>query len=258
MDGEPDPTSSGPGPGGEVPDDANAVWRRPGVAEPVGAATIVSESHPPPAPQGVVSRFTAWVRAWWHDLEFVQMWHVVAVVAILTTAGFGGLDAVDKTPQTFDLGQPFDNGEFTITVRKAVLRSEIVGGRAVIAKEKPGRTYLAVVAEVTNNTDRVDVVSDNFSLPNVADAQDVSLTQSQRPSVFRIEDGSNLIMLQPDITEKVAVVWSVPSAAVLPGSQVSVEVPYRKFSRGLVLYGEGWVDDGKTATTVVPVEVSSS
>ena len=185
------------------------------------------------------------------------MWHVVAVAAILATAGFGGLDAVDKTPQTFDLGKPFDNGEFTITVLRAVLRSEIVGGGAVIAKEKPGRTYLAVLAEITNNSDRADVVSGNFSVPNVADAQDISLIQSQRASVLRIEDGSFLVTLQPDITEKVAVVWSVPSAAVLPGSQVSVQVPYRKFSRGLVLYGEGWVDDGKSATTSVPVEVSS-
>lgn len=185
------------------------------------------------------------------------MWHVVAVLAIVATAGFGGLDAVDKTPQTFDLGKPFDNGEFTITVKKAVLRSQIVGGGAVIAKEKPGRTYLAVLAEITNNSDRADVVSGNFSLPNVADAQDTSLIQSQEPSALRVEDGSFLVLLQPDITEKVALVWSVPSGAVLPGSQVSVQVPYRKFSRGLVLYGEGWVDDGKSATTRVPVEVSS-
>lgn len=185
------------------------------------------------------------------------MWHVVAVLAIVATAGFGGLDAVDKTPQTFDLGKPFDNGEFTITVQKAVLRSEIVGGGAVIAKEKPGRMYLAVLAEVTNSSDRVDVVSSQFSLPNVPDVQDISQFQGQRAATLRIEDGSFLVMLQPDITEKVAVVWSVPSAAVLPGSKVSVQVPYRKFSRGLVLYGEGWVDDGKSATTSVPVEVSS-
>ncbi|EIU14620.1 hypothetical protein MA5S0422_1039 [Mycobacteroides abscessus 5S-0422] len=254
MDGEPDPISSGPGPGGEMPDDPNAVWRRPGVEGPF---TPTAEGQQPPASQGVVGRLTTWIRSWWHDLEFVQMWHVVAVAAILATAGFGGLDQVDKTPQTFDLGKPFDNGEFTITVKKAVLRSEIMGDGAVIAKEKPGRTYLAVLAEVTNNSDRADVVSGNFSLPNMADAQDTSLIQRQRPSVFRVEDGSFLVMLQPDITEKVAVVWSIPSAAVLPGSQVSVQVPYRKFSRGLVLYGEGWVDDGKSATTSVPVEVSS-
>lgn len=257
MDGEPDPTLSGPGPGGETPDDPNAVWRRPGAAEAAEVASSSTESPTLPAPHGVVGRLTAWVRSWWHDLEFVQMWHVVAVVAVLATAGFGGLDAVDKTPQTFDLGKPFDNGEFTITVKKAVLLSEITGGGGVIAKEKPGRTYLAVLAEVTNNSDRADVVSGNFSVPNVADAQDTSLIQRREPSVFRVEDGSFLVLQQPDITEKVAVVWSIPAGAVLPGSQVSVQVPYRKFSRGLVLYGEGWVDDGKSATTSVPVEVSS-
>ncbi|MBF9315884.1 hypothetical protein [Mycobacteroides chelonae] len=257
MDGEPDPTWSGPGPGGDIPDDPNAAWRRPVGTEPPQAGVAIEESPTRSAPHGVIGRTIDWVRTWWNDLEFVQMWHVVTVLAIVTTAGFGGLDAVDKTPQTFDLGKPFDNGEFTITVQKAVLRSEIVGGGAVIAKEKPGRMYLAVLAEVTNNSDRVDVVSSQFSLPNVPDVQDISQFQGQRAVTLRIEDGSFLVGLQPDITEKVAVVWSVPSAAVPPGSTVSVQVPYRKFSRGLVLYGEGWVDDGKSATTTVPVEVSS-
>ncbi|KRQ18004.1 MULTISPECIES: hypothetical protein [Mycobacteroides] len=257
MDGEPDPTWSGPGPGGARPDDPNAAWRRPGSDTSLATPPTDAEVTEPPAPHGVIGRSVAWIRTWWNDLEFVQMWHVVTVLAIVTTAGFGGLDAVDKTPQTFDLGKPFDNGEFTITVQKAVLRSEIVGGGAVIAKEKPGRMYLAVLAEVTNNSDRVDVVSSQFSLPNVPDVQDISQFQGQRAVTLRIEDGSFLVGLQPDITEKVAVVWSVPSAAVLPGSTVSIQVPYRKFSRGLVLYGEGWVDDGKSATTTVPVEVSS-
>lgn len=257
MDGEPDPTWSGPGPGGARPDDPNAAWRRPGSDTSLATPPTDAEVTEPPAPHGVIGRSVAWIRTWWNDLEFVQMWHVVTVLAIVTTAGFGGLDAVDKTPQTFDLGKPFDNGEFTITVQKAVLRSEIVGGGAVIAKEKPGRMYLAVLAEVTNNSDRVDVVSSQFSLPNVPDVQDISQFQGQRAVTLRIEDGSFLVGLQPDIPEKVAVVWSVPSAAVLPGSTVSIQVPYRKFSRGLVLYGEGWVDDGKSATTTVPVEVSS-
>ncbi|MBA0047068.1 hypothetical protein [Mycobacterium sp. NPDC050853] len=260
MDGEPDPMSSGPGPGGDIPDDPNAAWRRPGVVEAVSAEPPGSDAAEPagtPPEQGVLARTAHTVGSWWNDLEFVQMWHVVAVIAVAATAGFGGLDAVDTTPQTFELGTPFDNGEFTITVQKAILRPQIAGGGAVIAKEKPGRMYLAVVAEVTNHADRVGLVAGNFALPDMTDAQDIFLPKLQNATVFRIEDGSNLIELQPDLTEKVAVVWSVPTAAVPPGSQVSVQVPYRAFSRGFVNYGEGWIDNGKTATATVPVEVPS-
>ncbi|QCH23803.1 hypothetical protein [Mycobacteroides salmoniphilum] len=259
MDGEPDPTLSGPGPGGETPDDPNAAWRRPDSAVPDQALAPNPTIEPLGAhtKHGLLARAARTVRTWWSELAFVQMWHVVVVLAVLATAGFGGLDEVDKTPQTFDLGKPFDNGEFTITVHKASLLPEITGGEAVLAKEKPGRMYLAVVAEVTNDADRADVVANQFALRDVADVQGPFGTHSEDPSVYRIEDGSNLILLQPDLTEKVAVVWSVPTAAVPPGSQVSIQVPYRTFSRGLVNYGEGWIDSNETATTTVRVEVPS-
>lgn len=256
MDGEPDPTSSGPGPGGGVPDDPNAVWRRPGAAEPAEAGSTVSESPTPPAPRGVVGRVIAWGRTWWNDLEFVQMWHVVAVAAILTTAGFGGLDQVDKTPQTFVVGEPFDNGEFTITVHRASLVQQIAGGGSVVAKQKPGRMYLGVLADITNQQDSPDVATSMFVLSKVPDAQNPVIPNEGVPVIYRVSDGSQLNLLQPGLTEKVAVVWSVPDT-VTPGTSVSLELPYRVFSRGFVQYGEGWVGKDDSAKADISVGVPS-
>lgn len=247
MDGEPDPTLSGPGPGGETPDDPNAVWRRPDATEAVEAASSSTESPTLPAPHGVVGRLTAWVRSWWQDLEFVQMWHVVAVAAILTTAGFGGLDQVEKTPQTFTVGQPFDNNEFTFTVHSASLHKQIVIGTTVVAKEKPGRMYLAVAADVTNDQDYPDAAGRMVKLLNVPDAQNPFTGGKYGPSAYRLSDGTEMGLLQPGLTEKVAIVWSVPNT-VAPGATVSVELPYQVFSRGFVIYGEGWVDGNTSAT----------
>lgn len=259
MDGEPDPTSSGPGPGGETPDDPNAVWRRPGVEgpfAPAAPATPTAEGQQPPAPQGVVGRLTTWVRSWWHDLEFVQMWHVVAVAAILATAGFGGLDQVDKTPQSFVIGEPFDNGEFSITVHKASLVKQIVGGGSVVAKQKPGRMYLGVLADITNQQHSPDVASSMFKIPEISDAQNPVISTGSVPAIYRVSDGSLMNLLQPGLTERVAVVWSVPDT-VTPGSSVSLELPYRTFSRGFVQYGEGWVEKDDSAKADISVGVPS-
>ena len=62
-----------------------------------------------------------------------------------------------------------------------------------------------------------------------------------------------LIALQPGLTEKVALVWSVPDTAVAVGSTVTVEVPYRKYGQGYVIYGAAWRSVGGSARTVVPV-----
>ncbi|NGX08000.1 hypothetical protein [Mycobacteroides franklinii] len=255
MDGEPDPTSSGPGPGGGVPDDPNAVWRRPGGAEPVEPTTTVSESAVPPAPRGVVGRLTAWVRSWWNDLEFVQMWHVVAVAAILATAGFGGLDTVDKTTKSFTVGQPFDNNQFVIVVKNARIVPEVVGDGRVLAKAMPGRVYLGVTAQITNNATMPGSVSAMFSLPKVPDVWSADMIARDQPSSFRVHDQSPLFVLQPGLTENAVVIWNVPAAAVKQGSNVEVQVPFRKYAAsGYVIYGASWRDTADHASVLVPVE----
>lgn len=258
MDGEPDPTSSGPGPGGETPDDPNAVWRRPGAEgsfAPAAPATPTAEGQQPPASQGVVGRLTTWVRSWWHDLEFVQMWHVVAVAAILATAGFGGLDTVDKTPKTFDVGQPFDNNQFVIVVKKARVVPEVVGDGRVLVKAKPGRVYLGVIAEVTNKGSMPGSVSAMFSLPEVPDVWDPEMMSKGKPTSFRLHDQTPLYVLQPGLTEDAVVIWNIPATAVKPGANVEVKVPFRKYAAaGYVIYGASWRDTDDYATVLVPVE----
>jgi hypothetical protein len=256
MDGEPDPTSSGPGPGGNTPDDPNAAWRRPGntpvrdQSPPVAAPGAQSSEAPPP--QGTFGRLKVTVRSWWNDLEFIQMWHVVAIVAVLATAGFGGLDAVEKAPETFNVGQAFDNHEFSITVQRASLVKKLAGNGFTL-KERPGRSYLGVLVDVTNHGEGPDGVSSMFALPEVADAQNTYLASSHDPTALRMSDGTMLTVLQPGLTEKVALIWSVPDTAVAVGSTVTVEVPYRKYGQGYVIYGAGWQSIGGSARTVVPV-----
>lgn len=111
------------------------------------------------------------------------MWHVVAVAAILATAGFGGLDTVDKTPKTFDVGQPFDNNQFVIVVKKARVVPEVVGDGRVLVKAKPGRVYLGVIAEVTNKGSMPGSVSAMFSLPEVPDVWDPEMMSKENQQV---------------------------------------------------------------------------
>ncbi|MFA4081671.1 hypothetical protein ONA92_08180 [Mycobacteroides salmoniphilum] len=249
MDGEPDPTLSGPGPGGETPDDPNAVWRRPGAADvsTTSPAIGVVVTDPPLATKGLVGRATAAVRGWWSGLEILQMWHVVAIAAILATAGFGGLDTVDKVPKTFEPGQPFDNHQLTITIARASLVNEIRVGRTLIAPPQAGRSYIGVIATVTNDGTLPANVADQFKLTAVRGAKSIG--------GYRIDDGSMLIRLQPGLTEKLAVVWNIPADAVHPGDAVQVRVPYRALRSGFIIYGMGWSDTAESAVAMVPVGV---
>lgn len=242
--------------GGQQPDDPNAPWRRPTEDAPTGSALSggVAVSGSAQTSTGFVGRAIVAVRSWWNGLEFVQMWHIVVVAAILATAGFGGLDTVSKTPTTFKPGEPFDNNQFLIVVRKATVLQEVVGDRRVLAKAKPGRVYLGVSADVTNKGQIPGSVSAMFSLPGLPDVQNADLAFRGRPSSFRVDDGTALQVLQPGLTEVAALVWSVPATAVHPGSQVEIRVPFRKYGAGYVIYGAGWRDANEYATVVVPVE----
>ncbi|TDZ78904.1 hypothetical protein [Mycobacteroides salmoniphilum] len=249
MDGEPDPTLSGPGPGGETPDDSNAAWRRPGAADvsPPPPAISVAVTDPPVAKKGLVGRVTAAVRSWWNGLEILQMWHVVAIATIVATAGFGGLDTVDKVPKTFEPGKPFDNNQLTINIARASLVNEIRVGRTLIAPAQAGRSYLGVIATVTNDGTLPANVADQFTLNGVRGAKPIG--------GYRIDDGTMLIRLQPGLTEKLAVVWNIPADAVHPGDAVQVRIPYRALKSGFIIYGMGWTDTLESAVATVPVGV---
>ncbi|WP_078277720.1 hypothetical protein [Mycobacteroides franklinii] len=242
MDGEPDPTSSGPGPGGGVPDDPNAVWRRPGAAEPSAglqeesSADVATESDLPP---GFLARRILELRAWLAGLTLAQMGQLLAVVAVFATAGFGGLAAADPPEKTFAANTSHIAGQMTIEIKRASLVPQIALGTRVIYKEEPGRRYLGVIATLTNNGPAPDSFGP-ISGPLISPVG-IPFKEAYPQGPLRISDATRAV-LQPGLTETVAFVWSVPENAVTVGDDVIFRVPDRQYGHYTVGYGSGWLE----------------
>lgn len=186
---------------------------------------------------GVTVGATPWgrIRRWFAKLEFAQMRQLAVLAVLAATALFGGLDTVDDSVTTFEPGQEFDDGEFTVVVQRASLVDELrAGSRPILPPPSSDRRYLGVVATVRNDGTTPDGVRDEFDL------------RDQRGAVFvgamRLAGGSPIISLGPGIREEAAFVWSVPRATLRPGQDVELRV-WKKQERELaVSYGRAWLD----------------
>lgn len=257
MDGEPDPTLSGPGPGGETPDDPNAAWRRPVGPEPLAAAVPAPEpatstaANAGPA-DNFFSRRILEVKATLAGLTIKQMWQTLVVVVVFATAGFGGLDTVTPPVKTFKPEEKHDTGELTIVVKRARLVPEITFGSRVIYKKEPGRQYLAVVATLTNNgavPEKFGPISGTMPMAPVGVPYQVPMPAPP----MRVSDATRAA-IQPGITDDVALVWSVPDNAVRVGDQITFRTPDREYGSYTVGYGDGWMNTNTYADVTLTVE----
>lgn len=253
MDGEPDPTSSGPGPGGEIPDDPNAAWRR-----PVAAGSAAPTPEPPAeipdgleAPNSFLSRRVLEFKAMLAGLTIKQMWQTFVIVVVFATAGFGGLDTVTPPPKTFQADEKHDTGEFIIVVKRASLVPEIKLGNRVVYKQQPGRKYLGVVASLTNNGKvraGFGVISGVMPMTPIGIPYQIPIPA---PPV-RLSDATRAA-IQPGLTEEVALIWSVPETALNPGDQVTFRTPDREYGSYTLGYGDGWKDTATYADITLTV-----
>jgi len=172
------------------------------------------------------------------------------VVILGVTALFGGLDTVDTTVTDFKPGEAFSDGEFTITIDRASLASEVRAGSTLVAPAKPGRRYLGIVATVRNDGTIPGFLRNELDLRDQPD--------KEFRSAFRISDGSPISALGPGLTEQLAFLWELPENAVEPGDSVTVRVWKKQYRELLVTYGKAWLDSlTDYGQTVIPVKALS-
>jgi hypothetical protein len=174
------------------------------------------------------------VRGWLSDLGLRQIiW--IGVAAILgLTALFGGLDRVNTKVTTIKAGEPFSDGEFTITIQRASAVSELRSGGMLLAPRSPGHRYLGVVATLRNDGTVPAQLMDEIDLRGQP--------KSEFFNSFRINDGSQISKLGPRLTETIAFLWTVPDSAMQPGTTVKLRIWRKKFQEAAVNYGKVWLD----------------
>jgi hypothetical protein len=183
-------------------------------------------------------------------LKLPQLWHLVAGAVVAVAALFGGLDNVDAKPTVFKVGQPYSDGEFTITVKKALALDDVRAGKHVVAPAQPGRVYLGLVSSIRNDGPIQAAVSTGFS------GEEFDLQQPSKEFVgaFRIADASLAAALGPKLSDDVLFLWKLPRNAIGAGSTVTLRVWKKQLYEMVVTYGKGWLSsDTSYAQISVPV-----
>jgi len=196
---------------------------------------------------GGVKRF---IRGELAQLKLPQLWHLVAGAIIAVAALFGGLDSVDAKPTVFTVGQPYSDGEFTVTVKRALLLDEVLAGKHVVAASKPGYSYLGVVSTVRND----GPIQGNLSMGSSEEEFVPQQMKKEYVGAFRIADSSVVSSLGPKISDELLFLWKVPSGEIKPGFSVTLRVWKKQLQEMVVTYGKAWLpSDTSFAQITLPV-----
>jgi hypothetical protein len=195
------------------------------------------------------SGLTRFIRGELAQLKLPQLWHLVAGAIVAVAALFGGLDSVDAKPTVFKVGQPHSDGEFTVTVRKAIALDDVRAGKRVIMHAEPGHIYLGLVSTVRNDGPI------QGSLMEFKDAEfDLQQPHKEFVGAFRIADASEVVALGPKLSENVVFLWKLPRSAIAVGSDVTLRVWQKQLRELVVTYGKTWLpSETSYAQIVLPV-----
>ena len=170
------------------------------------------------------------------------------MLLLALTAAFGGLDTVDKRVTDVETGKPFSDGEFTVTVDRASLLSEIRAGHRVIARAESGHRYLAVVTLLRNDGTIPGSILRQLDLQDEPDSDFVGS--------WRLNDGEPVTSIGPGLTEELAFIWKLPDDAVQQGHSVTLRIWKKQFIELLTTYGRAWIPSSTDYARIsVPVKV---
>ncbi len=188
------------------------------------------------------------LRRWLAGLSLSRLWQLGVVGVLAATALFGGLATVDTNVTVAEVGTPFSDGEFTLTVERASTVTEISGGSRVVLPAKPGKRYLGVVATVRNDGTIPGQLQNELQLQGVPGAE----WQVAR----RTSDSEPVAGIGAGLTEELVFLWTLPDDAIQPGESITLRIPKKRFRELITLYGRSWVASPTDYLQIeVPVKV---
>ncbi len=215
-------------------------------ADAVADATAAADGGAPPS---LVSRLSSLGSA--TDRIPTRWFAGIGTVAFLiATAAFGGFADVPPVPTTtIEIGEAHTSDQLTLEVQSIVVLDDIP---ELYLTVPPGERVVAVLAHATNEW------NEPLSGTSVHDVLrlDVEGISDERPMVIaRVDDAIPNPRLQPGLRVPLAFVWTVPSALLSAGDDVTVEVFDQTLRTGTaVIDGQYWSDPTLAAVLTAPVE----
>ena len=146
----------------------------------------------------------------------------LAVVGLLISAPFGGLDRVrPEPPHTLAAHQAFRMGPFDVTLLGAYRAKDFIGADVTADQSlptrpsTPSRRLLIVEADVKNpgkEPQYAATVTDAIAIGGAVAEEGFGKPTTEPTMVYRA-DGSNVGMLNPGLTHRVALIVEVPATA---------------------------------------------
>jgi len=202
------------------------------------------------AEPGVAEGALRRARRWLGELGFREILWAALAVFLAATALFGGLDAVNTKVTPMNAGEPFNDGEFTITIERATAVDELRAGRITVGPKTPGLRYLGVVATLRNDGTVPGQLYREIDLRGQP--------HNKFLGTYRMRDSSQISALGPGLTETIVFVWQLPQSALQPGTTVSLRVWRKQFQELPVSYGKVWIDSiDEYGEIHVPVKVNT-
>ena len=165
-----------------------------------------------------------------------------AVALVMTIASY----RTDKPLPHFPAGAPIDAGPWRVVPLSVRIDTTTPDGRKV----RDGQKALVVEMELTNRT---AASSNSFARLLTLDP---SVGADDRPSYMLLRDHDLLWELHPDMTERVAAVWTLPQDAAVP-PVLTFAVHTSDYKRRDNLWGSsGWYNPHVLGTVDIPVRAA--
>lgn len=186
-------------------------------------------------------------------LPLKSITRIAVVVVLAGSAAFGGLaDAARPPIAELELGQPHHGSPLTITVQGVNVVDALPGNSAA---PEPGQSFLRVRAELVNEWDEPLLRPLDAVRVSGVDGLDAA---AEAEMVLYAADGDELLRLQPGVPTVVDLVWSVGTAAAMPGGPVTVELfDLSLYTFTAVAVGQEWSDPTLAGTMPAVIETAS-
>lgn len=180
---------------------------------------------------------------------------LAAVIALIASGLFGGLDDPWPEPTTLELGKTYDVGPLTVTVDRVLVMDRLEG---VVSPSSPDDRLLVIVGTVGNEGD-TPAFSQQLGETLYSPDAGVRLPGGEQPiaQVFQVADSTPIREINPGTSYEVVIVFDQEGDWDQPTIDLGIN-QWRWIQDDGTIRGDSWLASHPMAEATVPVRQRAS